>query len=98
MRSQNFNANITHIFREGNNVADLLANEVVKTQQRKEYKNFADLPSNITSQINIDKSQIPTFIIRTRRSNIQQLTYQKHILTGKERILLLQILTMQSLC
>ncbi|KAG5579245.1 hypothetical protein H5410_049872 [Solanum commersonii] len=70
-RLQQLNANIIHIFREGNNVADLLANLVVESQQRKEYNNFEELPTNIRRHINIDKAQIPTLRIRTRKINIQ---------------------------
>jgi len=39
-------ANIYHIYREGNTVADSLANEVVDTQHTKEYHSFYELPAH----------------------------------------------------
>lgn len=38
---------IKHVFREGNQVADALANEVFEAQQTKIFSNFTDLPANI---------------------------------------------------
>ncbi|WMV19697.1 hypothetical protein MTR67_013082 [Solanum verrucosum] len=38
-------ANIKHIYREGHTVADSLANEVVDTQDTKEYQSFYELPA-----------------------------------------------------
>ncbi|KAH0648235.1 hypothetical protein KY285_033483 [Solanum tuberosum] len=40
-------ASLTHTFREGNCVADALANEVVESQSTKEYNTFQELPSSI---------------------------------------------------
>ncbi|WMV50754.1 hypothetical protein MTR67_044139 [Solanum verrucosum] len=49
---------LTHTFREGNCVADSLANEVVESQSTKEYNTFQELPSSIRRHINLDKAQV----------------------------------------
>lgn len=61
----------THIFREGNSVADALAGEVVESQNFKEYYSFLELPSKTRKLINMDKSQIPSIRIRARKINKQ---------------------------
>ncbi|WMV58420.1 hypothetical protein MTR67_051805 [Solanum verrucosum] len=70
-RLQGLNATIIHTFREANNVPDLLAKEVVESQNIKEYTTFGDLLTHLRRQINSDKAQIPTLRIRTRKINIQ---------------------------
>uniref|UniRef100_M1BLN1 RNase H family protein n=1 Tax=Solanum tuberosum TaxID=4113 RepID=M1BLN1_SOLTU len=62
---------VIHTFREGNTVADALANEAIDSKEKKEYHNFNELPTNIRKCINIDKAQIPNLRIRTRKINIQ---------------------------
>ncbi|KAK4724055.1 hypothetical protein R3W88_026834 [Solanum pinnatisectum] len=61
VKLQSLQGNIIHIFREGNTVADALANEVIEAQNTKD----------IRSQINMEKSQIPNLRIRTRRISRQ---------------------------
>uniref|UniRef100_M1BF38 RNase H family protein n=1 Tax=Solanum tuberosum TaxID=4113 RepID=M1BF38_SOLTU len=68
---QQLDARIIHIFREGNTVADSLANEVIDTQYTTEYNNFQELPSNIRRLINMDKAQMPNLRIRNRHINTQ---------------------------
>lgn len=58
---------LIHIFREGNTAADALANEVIDSQEKKEYHRFNQLPANIRKCINIDKAQIPNLRIRMRK-------------------------------
>ncbi|KAH0636380.1 hypothetical protein KY290_036818 [Solanum tuberosum] len=70
-RLQGLNATIIHTFRGANGVPDLLAKEVVESQNIKEYTAFVDLPTHLRRQINSDKAQIPTLRIRTRKINIQ---------------------------
>ncbi|KAH0637696.1 hypothetical protein KY289_037611 [Solanum tuberosum] len=70
-RLQRLNATIIHTFREANGVPDLLAKEVVESQNIKEYTTFVDLPTHLRRQINSDKAQIPTLRIRTKKINIQ---------------------------
>ncbi|KAH0669679.1 hypothetical protein KY289_024172 [Solanum tuberosum] len=47
VKLQLLQGNIIHIFREGNTVADALANEVIEEQNTKEYHYFQDLPASI---------------------------------------------------
>ncbi|KAG5619506.1 hypothetical protein H5410_004724 [Solanum commersonii] len=68
---QSLQGKIIHIFREGNTVADTLANEVIEAQHTKVYLSFQDLPASIRKQINIDKAHIPNLRIRTRRISRQ---------------------------
>ncbi|XP_049388482.1 uncharacterized protein LOC125852843 [Solanum stenotomum] len=70
-RLQQLDARIIHNFREGNTVADSLANEVIDTQYTTEYNNFQELPSYIRRLINMDKAQIPNLRIRNRHINTQ---------------------------
>lgn len=58
---------VIHIFREGNVVADALANEVIESQQTKVYNHFMELPAKIRKQVNVDKMQIPNLRIKTRK-------------------------------
>lgn len=46
---------VTHIFREGNTIADALASEVIQLKQTMEFYYFIDLPTNIRRCINMDK-------------------------------------------
>ncbi|KAK4739460.1 hypothetical protein R3W88_003157 [Solanum pinnatisectum] len=68
---RSINASITHIFREGNCVADSLVNEVVESQETKCYYLFQELPSIIRKHLNMDKSQIPNIRMKTRKISTQ---------------------------
>jgi len=68
---QSINASITHIFREGNCVADSLVNEVVESQETKCYYLFQELPSITRKRLNMDKSQIPNIRMKTRKISTQ---------------------------
>ncbi|WMV47500.1 hypothetical protein MTR67_040885 [Solanum verrucosum] len=70
-RLHQLDAKIIHIFREGNTVADSLANEVIETQDTKEYHIFQELPGNIRRLLNMDKAQVPNLRIRNKYINIQ---------------------------
>ncbi|WMV39050.1 hypothetical protein MTR67_032435 [Solanum verrucosum] len=59
-------ANIKHIFREGNSLADYLANIVIESQVEHHYSCFQELPLKERRILNSDKAQIPTLRIRTR--------------------------------
>lgn len=59
-----------HTFREGNIVADVLANEVIEAQIVRDYHSFYELPVRVKKHINLDKTQIPNLRIRTRKINI----------------------------
>ncbi|KAK4716640.1 hypothetical protein R3W88_014978 [Solanum pinnatisectum] len=71
IKLQSLQGKITHILREGNIVADSLANEVIEAQNTKEYHSFKDLPASIRKQINMDKIHIPNLRIRTQRISMQ---------------------------
>ncbi|WMV25242.1 hypothetical protein MTR67_018627 [Solanum verrucosum] len=59
-------AKITHIFREGNSLADSLANIAIESQAEHQYSSFQELPLKERRILNTDKAQIPTLRIRTR--------------------------------
>jgi len=63
---------IQHIFREGNQLADFLANHAAEIDRKAEYQSFKELPSTGRKIINTDKQQIPTLRIRTRKINHHQ--------------------------
>lgn len=63
---------IQHIFREGNQLADYLANEAANEDRTLTYNSFNQLPKQGRQIININKTQIPTIKIRTRRIRVQQ--------------------------
>ncbi|KAK6788048.1 hypothetical protein RDI58_016573 [Solanum bulbocastanum] len=60
---------IQYIFREGNQLADFLANHAAEIDRKVEYQSFKELPSTGRKIINTDKQQIPTLRIRTRKIN-----------------------------
>lgn len=46
---------VKHIFREGNQVADLLANNAIKLGRKLQFWGFNQLSSQVRKLINIDK-------------------------------------------
>ncbi|KAK4726527.1 hypothetical protein R3W88_031444 [Solanum pinnatisectum] len=58
---------IKHIYREGNQMADYLANLAIGQTEIQKYENFAELPTTGKHIINIDKAQIPTIRIKTKQ-------------------------------
>lgn len=65
---------IQHIYREGNQLADKLAN-IVMEQENGIQCTFKQLPSVCRNILNIDKAQIYTFRIRTKKINIHGDTF-----------------------
>ncbi|XP_019246545.1 PREDICTED: uncharacterized protein LOC109226206 [Nicotiana attenuata] len=55
----NFNVIFQHVFREGNSVADFIANIVFSFASTSEFHSFSKLPSAGRRLINLDKSQTP---------------------------------------
>ncbi|XP_075092125.1 uncharacterized protein LOC142172415 [Nicotiana tabacum] len=55
----NFNVIFQHVFREGNSLADFIANIVFSFAGTFEFHSFSELPSAGRRLINIDKSQSP---------------------------------------
>lgn len=63
---------LQHIFREGNQLANYLANHAVEEGRKMKFHNFGELPTKGRNILNTDKYQIPTIRIRTRRIKLQQ--------------------------
>ncbi|XP_015163816.1 uncharacterized protein [Solanum tuberosum] len=64
---QKTRATITHVFREGNCLADALANIAIESQTDHEYQAWQELPLVLRKILNSDKAQIPNYRIKTRR-------------------------------
>ncbi|WMV49324.1 hypothetical protein MTR67_042709 [Solanum verrucosum] len=64
---QQISATITHIFREGNGLADSLANIAMESQSEHQYLRFQEFPLKEKRILNVEKAQIPTLRIRTRK-------------------------------
>ncbi|WMV24639.1 hypothetical protein MTR67_018024 [Solanum verrucosum] len=60
--------NVQHIFREkATQLADFIANSAINTEGKQIFLNFQQLPSRGRKLLNIDKLQVPSFRIKTRR-------------------------------
>ncbi|WMV45805.1 hypothetical protein MTR67_039190 [Solanum verrucosum] len=62
--------NVRHIFREANQLAACIANSVGNTEYKQIFLNFQQLPSKGRKLLNIDKYQVPSFRIKTRKINL----------------------------
>ncbi|KAH0781476.1 hypothetical protein KY290_001074 [Solanum tuberosum] len=58
---------IQHIYREGNKLADYLANLAINASEMKTFRSFEQLPSMGRKIMNMEKSQIPALRVRTRK-------------------------------
>lgn len=58
---------ITHIYREGNSLADYLANLTIETESIQKFNNFHQLPPAGRKIINMDKMQISNLRIKITR-------------------------------
>ncbi|KAH0679660.1 hypothetical protein KY284_020745 [Solanum tuberosum] len=67
---EQINMQVQHIFRETNQLADYVANTAINTEAKQVFLNFNQLPSKGRKLLNIDKHNIPSFRIKTRRINI----------------------------
>ncbi|XP_070055030.1 uncharacterized protein [Nicotiana tomentosiformis] len=63
----NYNVLFKHVFREGNAVADLLANLVFSSAGDSTFNSFHSLPPEAKTLINMDKSQIPNIRVRVAK-------------------------------
>lgn len=61
------NVQVQHIFREGNQVADYLANLAINQQNKQQYHTSNQLPTLARRFLNMDKQQIPAIRIRSKR-------------------------------
>lgn len=58
---------IHRTFREANQLADIIINTIFEQEKKYQYWGFSQLPSKACRILNINKSQIPSFWIKTRR-------------------------------
>ncbi|WMV37078.1 hypothetical protein MTR67_030463 [Solanum verrucosum] len=65
------NIQIRHIFREANQLADFITNIAIEQELegKQQYQHFNQLPSRAKRILNMDKQQISSIRIRTRRIN-----------------------------
>ncbi|WMV58642.1 hypothetical protein MTR67_052027 [Solanum verrucosum] len=63
-------AQIKHTFREGNGLANFLANHAMNYKGLIQYTTFLKLPIQVRKILNNDKSQLPNMRIKTRRINL----------------------------
>lgn len=61
---------IKHDFREANQLADEMANEPYMQQKRRKWLNIEQLSVECRRILNIDKANIPTLRIKTRRIEV----------------------------
>lgn len=54
----------SHVYREGNAVADSLANYAIDEEISGTFEEFHQLPAQARKLINVDKAQIPSFRVR----------------------------------
>ncbi|KAK4718726.1 hypothetical protein R3W88_017064 [Solanum pinnatisectum] len=74
--------NVRHIFREANQLADCIANSAVNTEDKQIFLNFQQLPSKGRKFLNIDKYQVPSVRIKTRKIN----SYNNGLLSQQKEI------------
>jgi len=60
---------VSHIFREANQLEDYIANLAINKEEIKTFQNFIQLSSLGRRILNIDKQQIPSVRIKKRRIN-----------------------------
>lgn len=61
------NIHICHIFREMNQLADFIANIAIEQEHKIHHHNFNQLSSNERKILHIDKMQIPSMRVSTRK-------------------------------
>lgn len=64
------NIHVNHIYREANQLADLIANIAINQVEKLQFNSFIQLPTAAKMILNMDKHQVPSLRIRTRRFNI----------------------------
>lgn len=66
-KMQQLNVQVWHVFREANQLADFIANTAIITEQKIIFQHFHQLPSLGKKILNIDKHQVPSVRIKTKR-------------------------------
>ncbi|KAK4718231.1 hypothetical protein R3W88_016569 [Solanum pinnatisectum] len=66
---KSLNIQIRHIFREANQLAEFITTTTIDQEQegKLQYQHFNQLPGKAKGILNIDKQQIPTIRIKTRK-------------------------------
>lgn len=57
---------IQHIYREGNQLVDFIANQAINDKTTLVYTHFHQLPKRSKQILNIDKAQIPMLRLRSK--------------------------------
>lgn len=65
--SQEVQVHIQHVYREGNSLADCIANLAFDNPGRQIYNSFSELPSQAKRILNLDKNQYPSLRIKTKQ-------------------------------
>lgn len=74
--TQSIDIIIEHIFREGNQLADCIANKAIQQMNMQQYRDFKQLPSMARKILNLDKHQVPSLRIRAKKINISFPNYR----------------------
>lgn len=64
--TQGMNVHFADIYREGNQLADALANSAINQTQKMQCLEFSQMPSIARRICNMDKAQIPALRIKTK--------------------------------
>lgn len=62
-------AQIVHVYREANQLADYITNIAINSDEKHQFFHFTQLPIPARRILNLDKQQVPTIRIRSRRIN-----------------------------
>lgn len=68
---QQITLQVRHVFREENRLEDIIANTIVYSEHIKFFHYFHQLPSLGTKLLSIDKYQVSSLRIRTKRIHIE---------------------------
>ncbi|KAG5579118.1 hypothetical protein H5410_049745 [Solanum commersonii] len=66
-KRRNAKRRCAYIYIEGNQLADCITNITINHEDKQQYASFYELPIKASKILNMDKQQIPTIRIRTRR-------------------------------
>lgn len=68
----NMQVHVIHIFREANHLGDFIANLAINKENRQQFYSFSNLPVTARRLVNVDKQQILSIRVRTKRINSKQ--------------------------
>ncbi|KAH0638527.1 hypothetical protein KY285_035113 [Solanum tuberosum] len=70
---------VQHAYREGNQLANVIGNSAYSKSEVQEYKQFEQLPANCRKILNMDKAQIASLRIKTRKIKDINSQYGPHL-------------------